>query len=352
MKAADSGIIIIENGGEFSMGRRTSLFIRSVSHLFVDALCAAILYSSGAGFLEISVYDTLAFSTQCVTGMIADRYRTRLNIIAAASCALIAGSFFAPAGIMVRAAAAGIGNSFFHTSAGAAVIRGSKGKASPLGAFVAPGAIGLTLGTVFPAMGPVFAAGILICAVLMMFLRDPEESVSTEEVPSKDPGDTAVMLLLFAAVAVRAFAGSAVEFEWKSGAAGALIMTAAVFAGKFAGGFIADRTDLRIMSAVSVTAASLLTAFGHSNAVLSLAGQFLINLTMPVTLWLMCLAAPEEPGFAFGLAAAALWPGVLAGILVSLTGPWRALCVIVCFACGTAAILYSVRKLKDGGKMK
>ena len=333
------------------MGRKASLFIRSISHLFVDALCAAVLYSSGAGFLELSVYDTLAFTTQCITGMVADRLRGRLNLIAAASCAMIAGSFFAPASSMVKAVAAGIGNSFFHTAAGTAVIKGSEGKAAPLGVFVAPGAIGLTLGTVFCDLAPFFAAGILICAALILFTGEPEDAVIEKGKDGKD-GDTAVMLLMFAAVAVRAFGGSAVGFEWKKGAAGALMMTAAVFAGKTAGGFIADRTDIRKLAAVSVTAASLLTAFGHSNAVLSLIGQFLINLTMPVTLWLMYLAVPDEPGFAFGLAAAALWPGVLAGILVSFTGVWRALCVIVCFACGTAAILYSVKKLKDGGKMK
>ena len=332
------------------MGRTSSLFIRSISHLFVDALCAAVLYSSGAGFLEISVYDTLAFTTQCITGMIADRCRGRLNFIAAASCAMIAGSFFAPASSMMKAVAAGIGNSFFHTAAGTAVIKGSEGKAAPLGVFVAHVAIGLTLGTVFCDMAPCFAAGIVICAALMLFTEEPETAAEVN-IDKKD-SDTAVMLLMFAAVAVRAFGGSAVGFEWKKGTAGALIMTAAVFAGKFAGGFIADRSDIRKLAAISVTAASLLTAFAHSNPVLSLIGQFLINLTMPVTLWLMCLAVPYEPGFAFGLAAAALWPGVLAGILVSFTGVWRALCVIICFACGTAAILYSVKKLKDGGKMK
>ena len=299
------------------MKRKAPLIIRSVSHLFVDAVCAAILYSSGAGFLEISVYDTLAFSTQCFTGMIADRYSKRLNMIAAASCAMIAGSFLAPAASMIRAVIAGIGNSFFHVSAGAAVIRGSEGKAAPLGVFVAPGAIGLTLGTVFPGAGPLFTAGILICAFLLLFLRGPEEEPDTVHVPAREEGDTVVMLLLFAAVAVRAFGGSAVQFEWKEGAAGALIMTAAVFAGKFLGGFIADRTDIRLMAAVSVTAASLLTAFGHSGAVLSLAGQFLINLTMPVTLWLMCLAAPDEPGFAFGLSSkSGMWQNTTTNLAV------------------------------------
>ena len=74
-----------------------------------------------------------------------------------------------------------------------------------------------------------------------------------------------------------------------------------------------------------------------------------INLTMPVTLWLMYLALPDEPGFAFGLAAAALWPGSLAGYLVSLSGMWLWLCVIICFSIGTVSILYSLKRIKQGG---
>ena len=171
------------------MGRKASLFIRSISHLFVDALCAAVLYSSGAGFLELSVYDTLAFTTQCITGMVADRLRGRLNLIAAASCAMIAGSFFAPASSMVKAVAAGIGNSFFHTAAGTAVIKGSEGKAAPLGVFVAPGAIGLTLGTVFCDLAPFFAAGILICAALILFTGEPEDAVIEKGKDGKDGTD-------------------------------------------------------------------------------------------------------------------------------------------------------------------
>ena len=157
-------------------------------------------------------------------------------------------------------------------------------------------------------------------------------------------------MALFAAVAVRAFGGSVVTFSWKKGIAGALLMTAAVFLGKFTGGFAADRSDVRKLSLFSIVSAALLIAFGSDVPALSLAGQFLINLTMPVTLWLMYRSLPDEPGFAFGLAAAALWLGALAGYLVSLTGAWRWICVIICFLAGTAAISYSTVVLEKGDK--
>ena len=77
----------------------------------------------------------------------------------------------------------------------------------------------------------------------------------------------------------------------------------------------------------------------------SLLGQFLLNLTMPVTLWLLYRAMPGEPGFAFGLAASALWPGTIAGMLFQLTGPALWVCVIVSFVFGLFAILYSTKIL-------
>jgi len=334
---------------------RAALAVRSAAHFFVDAVCAAVLGDSGAGFGEVVMYDTLAFSTQCVTGLIADRHLRKADMIAAASCSLVAAAWAAPAGAVARAAAAGIGNSFFHTSAGAAVVSESEKKASPLGVFVAPGSIGLTLGTLFPSFGTLFMAGLVICAVLLAVLQGSADGrPRTETEPDADPHreDMAVLLLIFAAVAVRAFGGSSAVFSWKNGAAASIILTLAVFAGKTAGGFIADRTDVRLLTAVSVTLSSLLVAFGGDSPVLSLLGQFLINLTMPVTLWLMYLALPGSPGFAFGLAAAALWPGVLGGILVKFTGVWRPVCVIACFSAGTAAVIYSVGRLKRGGIIK
>ena len=94
-------------------------------------------------------------------------------------------------------------------------------------------------------------------------------------------------------------------------------------------------------------AAAVLTAFCAAWAAPALAGQLLLNLTMPVTLWLIYRAMPESPGFAFGLAASALWPGTLAGQLISLTGAWNSALILVSFAAGLAAIIYAEKKLSE-----
>lgn len=77
-----------------------------------------------------------------------------------------------------------------------------------------------------------------------------------------------------------------------------------------------------------------------------------MNLTMPVTLWLIYLALPDSPGFAFGLAASALWPGTLAGGMIKLSGAWQSALILVSFSFGLAAIFIAAKKLEKEGSMQ
>ena len=90
-----------------------------------------------------------------------------------------------------------------------------------------------------------------------------------------------------------------------------------------------------------------ITGFCAAWAAPALAGQLLLNLSMPVTLWLIYRAMPDSPGFAFGLAASALWPGTVAGMLINLSGAWNSALILVSFAAGLAAIIYAEKSLKE-----
>ena len=324
------------------------LLLNSLAHLLVDGLCAATVFgpvkSSGEITALVLLYNTLAFSTQCLVGLAADRAR-RQGWLAALSMALVVLGFALPLSPVLRICLVGGGNSLFHVTGGVMTLERSGGKAGPLGVFVAPGAVGLTLGTLWPRVGTVFAVLLALCAVAVIPL---ESAAPVEEGPKEDGKPRiglAVPLLLTLAVAVRAVGGSAVSFPWKSGAAMVLILTACVFGGKTLGGFVCDRWGAKRTALFSILPAAALIAFCSAWAVPSLAGQLLLNLTMPVTLWLLYRAMPDSPGFAFGLAASALWPGTIAGRLMHLTGPLLWLCVIVSFVFGLGAILWSRREL-------
>lgn len=330
------------------------LLLHAIAHLLVDALCAATLFgpvksaAPEAGLL-ILLYNTLAFSTQCLVGLAADRVKKHAPSASFSMLAVVLG-FALPAPPFLRVLLVGLGNSVFHVAGGAYTLEKSGGRAGSLGVFVAPGAIGLTLGTLWPSLGVLFAALLTFCALLEIPLsrlgsgEDP--AVVDAAIPEPCAGRGRVfisVLLLIAAVATRAVGGSVVSFPWKTGAVLGLVLTAAVWAGKTAGGFLCDRTGPSPAALASVPAAALCIAFCSSWMLPSLLGQFALNLTMPVTLWLLYRAMPEDPGLAFGLAASALWPGTIVGHLITLTGPAAKALTVLTFLFGLFAILYSAR---------
>ena len=307
--------------GERLGGMPVLLLLDALAHLLVDAMCASTVLgplgaSAGLPTL-ILLYNTLAFSTQCLVGVAADRLRRH--------------------GIVL-----GLGNSVFHVAAGARTLERSGGKAGPLGVFVAPGAVGLALGMLFPSLRPVFAALAALTAAALI----PAARGRSAEAPAPEARPVPVfgIVLLTAAVAVRAVGGSVVRFPWQTTASLSLLTVAFVFMGKALGGALCDRLGPVKTALFSVVPAGLLIAFGSGFMAPSLLGQFALNLTMPVTLWLLYRAMPDSPGFAFGVAASALWPGTIAGGLIRLTGPIQWIFVLACFLFGLWAIVKTAKR--------
>ncbi|MBR0373944.1 MAG: hypothetical protein IJH91_05415 [Mogibacterium sp.] len=355
---------------------RKDLLLLSVCHLLVDGVCAAALFGNSGAALAgaILIYDTCAFTTQCLTGMLPDKYgRGRLFVLL--SVLMLAAGALLPVPAVVQAVIIGLGNSLFHVSGGWMTLRGSH-TMGPLGTFVAPGAIGLFLGTAFPVLRLPFLAALAVCAAVLAAdpaaraaervaadpgaldaaagRAEPNACRTTSAEPTAVAGgktlsdrDRATLAgLLLVAVAARAVGGSVVVFPWKTSLAAGAILVSAVFLGKLCGGFLADREGVRRTAVLSVVLASVLIVFCHTWMAPSILGQFALNLSMPVTLYLIYRLFPDSPGFAFGLAAAALWPGTLAGKLIHLTGVWAGLLAVLCFAAGLAAVLITERRLQ------
>ena len=351
----------------------------ALAHFLVDAVCVAAVLGRGALGIELAnavvVYNTLAFSTQCVLGYILDRYGPCRRSLKAGGLLACAGMVIVAAGaldsltVMAAACITGLGNSLFHVAGGIVTLKRSGGKAAPLGIFVAPGAFGVTVGTLYPQLCVYLAAALLALAGFggALYLKGyaskglpvgsgavttesslgsgaatPESSLGGEE----EPFPVATVVLLTAAVAVRAIGGSASVFSWKQGAVHTLLLTLFVFAGKALGGYLCDRIGCGKSAVLSIVPAAVLTAFFAGSMLPALAGQLLINLTMPVTLWMLYLLLPKEPGLAFGLAASALWPGTIIGMFIKLSGPARSILILASFLFGAGAILYADRYIR------
>ena len=341
------------------------LGMNALAHLLTDAVCASALFGVVKGSaVELSwaliIYNTAAFTTQCLVGLGTDRLR-RHEPLAALGLAVCAAAALLPLPGYLLALVIGLGNSLFHVAGGTVTLKGAR-DAGPLGVFVAPGAVGLALGTLWPGLRGALCAAALVTAAALVFAGRGEPELQFQEGIKDTPWGAVLLLTL--AVAVRAVGGCAVEFPWKTGAGTrqgvrkddhwrtprggcacrrrpAPPPPPAATPPPARGG-AAARTALW-----SIPLAAALTAFCFTWAAPSLAGQLLLNLSMPVTLWLIYRAMPDSPGFAFGLAASALWPGSIAGEMISLTGAWRALLVIASFAAGLAAIVYAERKISE-----
>ena len=97
------------------------LGLNAAAHLLVDGLCAATVFGriSSAENLPmlILVYNTLAFSTQCLVGLEADRLKSD-RIAAAVSMVCIVLGYALPVPGWARVGLIGLGNSVFHVAGG------------------------------------------------------------------------------------------------------------------------------------------------------------------------------------------------------------------------------------------
>ena len=314
------------------------------THFLVDLASVILLFhflSSVRLFAFcLLFYNFFAFAAEMPLGIVVDLW-FKPQRFAALGCWLIVlvyplyaglvgvarGSFALALGAAVLV---GLGNGMFHVGAGAAVIRGSAGRSAPLGVFVAPGALGVFLGTLWgkgAGIVPVVVAPVLLalCGLLIWQLLNPDEEASaTLRRSSSDfavslTGAVAVIALacLFLTVSLRSYAGFSFSFSWKTGAIWPAVVVCGVVLGKIAGGLLGDKFGLRVAALISLGGAALLFLFPAAPIVGVLA-VLLFNMTMPITLRALADRLPQAPGFAFGLLTFALFLGALP-ILVGQT---------------------------------
>lgn len=353
-------VIFVYRGRE---GQRMTI-LYSILHLLVDGLCAMAMFGRYIprenGYFYILLYNFCAFALQMPFGVMLDAMNTKRDsgkhrkhdhafMVAALGvlCAVV--------GAVTHPVVLGIGNALFHVGGGVGTIREDhavNGRGTGLGIFVAPGALGLYLGTIIAAENGAgefgwnlwFAGtGLFILALLMvgkLYLQEhlPEsetdkhfrresacrESDQLHSQPESTCGENSLLqdqsvkgaiilsLCCLLVVILRSYIGMAVGFPWKTGVLAGLLSVFAVVGGKMAGGFLAAWKGAFRMAVVSLMAAAFCYLFS-SLMPMGLAALFLFNMTMPVTLYWMVCAFPQMPGSAFGFLTFALFLGFLPG---------------------------------------
>lgn len=325
------------------------------------------------GYLYILLYNFCAFALQMPMGVVLDALnggRSERRDYALMTAAL--GVFCTILGAVTHPVILGCGNALFHIGGGVGVIKADRAKGvlpeeplpekwygQGLGIFVAPGALGLYLGTLAAKKG-VWEMGFLCVSAFMLILcaalwymgkmcNKEEEGRTSAEMGQKECArkesaeqgfarkeyaeqgfvrkesaepesvrkvyakpEVLPMLFCMAVVILRSHIGMIVGFPWKTGMIAGTLAVLAVVGGKMAGGFAAAKWGLYKTVVVSLALAALCYLF---SAVMpfGLAAAFLFNMTMPLTLYWMICRMPERPGCAFGFLTFALFLGFLPG---------------------------------------
>ena len=303
-------------------------------HLLVDGLCMCCLFllATAAGYDNIVhaliTYNILAFLTQPITGMLADRMPHRYWLLMASNVLLLlavamaviltSNSYLSVIGLMTTATLLGIGNSLFHVWGGKQMSAATGNDIRALGVFVSTGAFGLALGMLLCSWLTLFCfllAIHLLSTVLLHYGQqaDCQSSGATSQ-PFHWLMTRALMFGLMAFVMLRSLTGE--SFTKGIPRTDAIVLTIGIvaMAGKMAGGWIARGMGI-VPSLAAMLAATLICYMSKEMGLgVQLTGLFAINCTMPVTLYLANVVLRGREGLAFGLLAAALIPGYLLAI--------------------------------------
>ena len=318
-------------------------YLLNLQHFLVDAICLACIMGTVKSQFDITqerqaivlallivLYNTLAFCTQWTTGLCCDILQNDRAVHPVYTLFLLAGADICHWSPIVGIILIGIGNSLFHVVGGRTIIRHFGSKAAPLGLFVAPGALGVYFGTIFHNCLWLYCITLLLNAIAIMKLQKGEtESIplTLEQSENETPhikSQTAIVILVLFCVICRAASGS-VSLPGKQFTAPWLWMPVAfVFLGKCLGGFLGDSIGICLVGTIALLLGTICLAFGHSH-ITFLVGQFLMNLLMPLSLYILTQILPNYPGLAFGIAASVLFPGSL----VRLSGNPRLILMIL-----------------------
>jgi MFS transporter, FSR family, fosmidomycin resistance protein len=302
----------------------SNLIVFGTAHALVDAICASILFNilneQALSVLFIAylflTYNILAFGLQALLGWLTDKFKTpKLTALLGITLTGISVMVFHPlpiAGVIL----AGIGNALFHVGGGSISLSLTPGKASAPGIFVAPGALGLMVGTLlgksayFPIWPFLLISALLFVLIMMNKTPLMYQSQSMTPKAPKFNFECVIIMVLFV-VATRSLVGAVITFPWKSDIYLLVMLTCSIALGKGLGGFLADRFGWTPTTVGSLIISIPLLIFGVNAPVLGMAGIFLFNITMPVTLAMVSNMIPGKPGFAFGLACLALVLGAV-----------------------------------------
>ncbi len=321
----------------------TRLLVGSASamHLLVDGICLCTLYvmvksvSVDSVIAVFLTYNILAFMSQPFTGIVADKVRKMHWLLIAALCFLVLAVVicvllvncdflhrFLPQ--LIVAILLGLGNSLFHVWGGKQMVVQTGNDMKTLGVFVSTGAFGLALALVLYSWTLLYVFLILLCSFALIYIMSDRNIANLEEneanVPIHDESyKTSFVIAVIASIAafvmMRSYIGETFSSGIDKNATLIIVIGAVAMLGKMTGGWVARWFGIAKSLIAVLTLVLLCYVFKTSGLPMVLCGIYLINTTMPITLYLANMVMRDKEGLAFGILAAALIPGYLLALL-------------------------------------
>lgn len=292
-----------------------TLFFYALGHFLVDFLCALTVLQYADAPILFLLYNFCAFALQMPLGILADEQNASCSFaLAGIAFVLLA---LLPFPVLIRMLLCGFGNALYHVGGGRYSLLAHSGFSS-LGIFVAPGAIGIFLGSLLTGSRIVIgfvAMSLLLCGFSLCRNR------TALVVPHADTKPNFSVGMLFFVVVIRSAVAMCIRTPWKIGV-WAIFAAFATAAGKVLGGVAADRLGWEKSGVLSLISAAVLFLF-PAHPLAGLLSLLLFQMSMPITLRKAADILPGYTGFSFGMLTFALFLGYLPayfGISFSVLG--------------------------------
>lgn len=299
--------------------------IYSICHFIVDFVCAIyilgqlpyITNSASEYIVSVIIYNFLAFAFQVPLGIILDKLKMYKYVSIIGMCMIGLCYLINIPNALLVASIVGIGNALYHLEGGVNAYSLSNKKAFLNGLFVAPGAMGIFLGTKFHnelivTYLPIIL--IIISIILLIFNQKDEVNNRLEKLKKDNYSGLSLMiivLLIGVSIIVRSIGGSAIVYSWKNSFILGLLYAISIVFGKAFGGLIADKLGLLKVAVISLVVSTVCLVLGHQIHFLAYIGIFMFNIPMAITLTILENTLSKRIACAVGLNTMFLFIGYL-----------------------------------------
>ena len=299
--------------------------IYSLCHFIVDFVSAIFIlgklpYISNTNsefFAAMLIYNFFAFAFQVPLGYILDNFKTYKYVAIIGFCLIGLCYLINLNNVFILATIVGIGNALFHLEGGVNIYGISKRKAFLNGLFVAPGALGIFLGTTFhnELIVTYLPIILIITSIALLFLvqkREIDKGLIENRTDNFNNFSIALIVILIGlSIIVRAIGGNAIIYTWKSGFILGFIYTMSIVIGKAFGGLFADKFGLLKVALISLTCSAICLILGYNVHFFAYIGILLFNIPMSITLTILENTLSKKIACAVGLNTMFLFIGFL-----------------------------------------